>query len=199
MYNDAILKELYKGHVINIVPDNNYESPRECDNLGTILYTSSRYILGDKKVYIEDIDAIIKRKDAIYLNVYAYIHGGVCLNTSGFSCPWDSGQCGIIYTTKKEVLKNYNKKRITKKLLKLVYNSLKNEIKTFSDYLEGNTYGYQVFDESKDVIESCYGFIGDYDGYVLEEAKSIIDYIVKKDAIRSIEKARESVASVSCF
>lgn len=39
-----------------------------------------------------------------YLPLYVYDHSGVRLNTTGFSCPWDSGQVGWIVATR-EALK----------------------------------------------------------------------------------------------
>lgn len=37
---------------------------------------------------------------ACIMPVYAYVHSGVTISTSGFSCPWDSGQFGYAYITK---------------------------------------------------------------------------------------------------
>lgn len=48
-------------------------------------------------------------------------------------------------------------------------------LQEMDDYYNGNVYGFKVLDSDGEEIEngSCWGFIGDYDGYILEEAKSI--------------------------
>ena len=35
---------------------------------------------------------------------FIYDHSGITMNTTGFSCPWDSGQVGWIYCSKKRFL-----------------------------------------------------------------------------------------------
>jgi len=171
---------------VSIINDDNPDSPRDWDNLGTMLYTSSHYVLGDTQTDLDHIEDTIKRKDVLYLNVYAYIHGWVKLSTSGFSCPWDSGQCGIIYADFDTIKENYGIKRITKKIKERVYQSLKNEVKTFSDYCEGEVYGYTV-KRGNDCLDSVWGFYG-YD-YTKNEALNIGAYWVKEynrlDAINS--------------
>jgi len=151
---------------LSIVLDSDPISPREDMNLGTIYYSSSRYHLGDKCVSKEEIETIMADKDMVYLPVYAYIHSGVVLNTTGFSCPWDSGQSGIIAVSKDTIRKEFGTKRITKKILDMVTSHLKGEIETYSQYLGGEVYGYEVRDESGEIVDSCYGF------YSEEDAKS---------------------------
>lgn len=46
---DAIHSEVYKGHKISIVPDDNMESPRNWDNAATLACWHRRYILGDEQ------------------------------------------------------------------------------------------------------------------------------------------------------
>lgn len=36
----------------------------------------------------------------VLLPLYLYDHSGITMKTSGFSCPWDSGQVGFIYASK---------------------------------------------------------------------------------------------------
>jgi hypothetical protein len=167
---DAVEKIEHNGKTIEIHHDQDAQSPREWDNLGTILYTSRKYTLGDKRVDAAEIQEISKRDDVIMLPVYAYIHSGIIINTFGFSCPWDSGQCGIIYAERDAILKEYSAKKITKKIRENVLGVLKGEIDTFSNYLAGNVYGYIVKDASGVILDSCWGFIGQ--DYVMESAKA---------------------------
>jgi len=158
---------------VDIMRDDHGFSPRGNDNLGTILYSSSRYILGDKCVSNEEITEILKRKDVISLPVYAYIHSGTTINTTGFSCPWDSGQCGIIYIEKSKVRKEFGKKRISKQLAEKMETYLRNEIAEYDQYLTGDVYGYIVKDAAGEELDSCWGFYGQE--YCEEEAKRALE------------------------
>lgn len=151
---------------LKIVADTDPFSPREWDNLGTIYYSSRHYTLGDKCVSKDEIEAIMADKEMIYLPVYAYIHSGIVMNTTGFSCPWDSGMSGIIAVSKDKVRKEFNTKRITKAILDKVNSALKGEVEIYSQYLGGEVYGYQIEDKTGDIVDSCYGF------YSEDEAKS---------------------------
>lgn len=43
----------------------------------------------------------------------------------------------------------------------------------YADYCFGNVHGYVITDKDGNEVGSCWGFFGDYDGYVLEEARSL--------------------------
>ena len=148
---------------LKIVPDNDPFNPREDLNFGTIYYTSSRYNLGDSRISSEEIQALEQDPEMIHLPVYAYIHGGVCLNTTGFSCPWDSGQSGIIAVSKDQIRKEFGVKRITQKVLGQVKQRLASEVEIFSKYLNGEVYGFQVVDSQGEILDSCYGFYSEED------------------------------------
>lgn len=143
-----------------LVDDDPVHPRKDWDNLGTILYVSSRYILGDERVSGEEIEQKMKDSSVIALPVYAYIHGGVTLNTGGFSCAWDSGQSGCIYISKEKVREEFKVKRISPKLYKRVVEILKSEIKLYSQYLEGDIFGYRIFDDQGEEIDSCWGLFG---------------------------------------
>ena len=169
----------YKGCTISLYQDNSEESPRDWDNVGEILYMkSSRYLLGDRGTTSEEMNEICAREDVIWLPVYAYIHSGTRLNTTGFSCPWDSGQCGIIWCTKARAIKEWGKKRFTPKVQKHAENCLRGEIDTFDAYLRGAVAGFVATDADGEDIDSCWGFYPDEDGHYREpiaQAKSAID------------------------
>ena len=158
---DAIEKFEINGKTVEIHIDTDPESPREWDNLGEILYMKrSRETLGDRGVTPEEMNEILARKDIVYLPVYAYVHSGVCLNTTGYSCPWDSGQSGIIFVTKERILKEYSRKIVTKKVREAVKEVLRQEVETYSKYLGGEVYGYQILDQDGGEIDSCWGIFG---------------------------------------
>jgi hypothetical protein len=150
----------HNGKTIELHYDQDAQSPRENDNLGTILYCSTKYTLGDKCLSREEIKAIESRDDIIMLPVYAYIHSGTVLNTTGFSCPWDSGQCGIIYVEKDKIRKEWGVKKISKQLREKVLNNLRGEVEEYSNYLSGQVYGYVIKDAAGNETDSCWGYIG---------------------------------------
>lgn len=190
----------YKGCTIKLYQDEDPGNPREDDNVGEILYTSTRYNLGDRQVEAEEIRAITERQDVVWLPVYAYIHSGTRLNTTGFSCPWDSGQCGIIWCTKKNAVYEWGKKLFTKVAQQKAEKYLRGEIETFNAFLAGDVIGYRTegpaqFDEDGDEIEegedidSCWGFYpedtekySERYKYAIGEAKSSIDHWLEKRA-----------------
>lgn len=111
--------------------------------------------------------------------VQAYEHGGITISANGRRAGWDSfdsGQLGFVYVSHKNILSAFGGKRITKKLLERAEKSLIAEVEEYDNYLTGKVYGYVVEDEVGEELESCWGFIGNYNGYVLEEAKSQADY-----------------------
>lgn len=166
--------EEYRGYEIEIRQDEDCESPRDWDNLGTMVCFHNRYDLGDKhNMTVEEAKDMMKHNNVFSLPLYLYDHSGLTINTTGFSCPWDSGQVGFIYVTKEQVRKEYSVKRISKQLKTHVLDYLRGEVETYDKYLRGDVYGYSI-DKEYDLGDSCWGFYG-YD-CCLQEAKSIIDW-----------------------
>ena len=190
--NTPIFEEVHKGHTIKIFHDTDPMNPRDWDNLGTLICGHTRYNLGDSNGFCDardflldlcglgetsdlSVDQLVKRveKQAVILPVYLYDHSGLAMNTTGFHCPWDSGQVGFVYATLETIRKEYDVRRVTAALREKVAQVLKQEVDTYGDYLSGNVYGY-VVEKGDDEIDSCWGFIGDYDDYCLEEARSAV-------------------------
>lgn len=165
----------------SIVDDCDPISPREFCNLGKIVYVSWRYKLGDEKVSNEQLEEIMNDKNNIVLPVYAYIHGGVSLNTTGFSCIFDSGVCGCIYVSKEDVRKEFDKKVISKKLREQVEGILRSEVELYSKYLSGECYGYQIYDEGE-IVDSCYGYFSVSEAE--EQAKDSLNYLLSKKEVQ---------------
>lgn len=190
--DNTVHEEIHGSQTIKIHYDTDAESPRSWDNLGTMICGHRRYTLGDDHSFTDggdfmidllgldeesqlDIDALLARaqKTHIILPVYLYDHSGLAMNTTGFHCPWDSGQVGFIYVSLEDVRGEYTVHRVSKQLRAKVAAQLASEVETYSDFLAGNVYGY-VIEEDGDVTDSCWGFVGDYDGYCLQEARSAL-------------------------
>ena len=149
-------------NTLNVKLDFNPTNPREdCEHSSVIIYSSTRYLLGDKRV---EQGTEVSTVDNIVLPVYAYIHSGTALSTTPFSCPWDSGQCGFIYEDKEAIRKEFGVKRISPKLRKRIENRMKSEIELFDQYINGEVYGFVIKDDEGEVVDSCWGFYGtDFD------------------------------------
>jgi len=185
-----IHEETQQGYTIKIFHDPDAESPREWDNLGTLICGHDRYTLGDKHSFGGgreflldlldlnndcplDVETLFERaaKTAVILPVYLYDHSGLAMNTTGFHCTWDSGQIGFIYVTLDDVRQEYSVHRVSAKRRNQAADILRQEVQTYSDYLSGSVYGY-VLEQRDEEIESCWGFIGDYENCCLDEARS---------------------------
>ena len=150
-------------------------NPREWDNLGTIVAWHRRYILGDEqpRESVEewkermtdweegDAETAEEKFDRLFvwLPVYMYNHSGIAINTSGFSCPWDSGQIGFIYVSRAQL----ERERMTEEQAREYMNG---EIETYDKYLRGDVYYFveEEYDEETGEwveVDSCGGFYGD--------------------------------------
>ena len=168
------------GEKLVICYDNYAENPRtagDCNVGEFIVGDRCKYIEGESSIRLDlvyrddDIAALNKNPDVIaYLPVYVYDHSGVCMNTTGFTCPWDSGQIGWIVCTR-ESLRRIGFggwKHITKKRRETILEWLRGEVETYSAYMSGDTYGFQIIEnadpddpESGNEIDSCWGYYGD--------------------------------------
>lgn len=191
---------------VRIEYDRDPDSPANWDNVGEIAYTSTRHTLGTQEVSRDRMDEIaqgIRSGKLIGLPVYAYVHSGSMIaagkrlkGTSGkfvfcnpFSCPWDSGQSGFVYTTREKAIREFGKKIMTNKVKQATLQCLAGEVETFSQYLEGDVYGYIVerteLDEDGDPgewegLESCWGYYGIE--YARAEGKSVAEHWAAEEA-----------------
>ena len=150
---------------LRIQQDMDCQSPREgIDNLGTMYSAHRRYNLGDEQFRnAEDLKEAMSELDlCVCLPLYLYDHSGITINTTGFSCTFDSGQIGYIFVTKEKVREEFSVKRISKKLKEKITEYLINEVKIYDQYLTGEMYGYVVIDnKTGEELDSCWGFYGD--------------------------------------
>lgn len=172
------------GFTAHIYYDTDPLDPRkDCDNLGKIV---SRKLTSDVNFeFSGDKERDIKRLKqgfgaVVILPIYMYSHGGETINTTGFSCPWDSGQVGWIFATTEGICKEYNCKRVDTATRHIAEQRLVGEIKTLDQYICGEVYGYKLFDNTGNEIDSCWGFYG-FD-YVKEEVNRLIDWHVRQAA-----------------
>jgi len=243
--DDMLIEQVeYKGYVIKVCyEDDILESPREWDNLGTMVCWHSRYNLGDEqpkrdpkeflKELAMEIDprledtleywelnngwaaclnrankkysennwenasaALSEAKEAsnemqekaisrvldnnvLMLPLYLYDHSGITMNTTGFSCGWDSGQVGFIYVTKYQLKQEYGISKVMPIHWKKAEERLKAEVKVYDRYIRGDVYCYTIHDKNEDiVVDSLGGLYGDSTEEIIRMAKEWIDYEV---------------------
>lgn len=104
------------------------------------------------------------------LPVYRFEHGNVAYQTTPFSCQWDSGLNGVIFTTNKQIKKNYGVKKVGLVASKRAEVCLKGEVETFSQWASGEVYGIKLFDSQEDYesdndSDACWGFYLDDKNY----------------------------------
>ena len=174
----------HRGITIEIHHDQDCESPREYDNLGTIIGWHRNYRLSDKcaptGIEPSDFDPTAY---AVCLPVYMLDHSGIALSTADFCDRWDSGQVGWIYATRAKILDNFQRKHLTAAVRQQAIDVLKSEIAEYGRYVNGECYGYVIKDDDGDELDACWGFIGFE--YVQDEAKRQADYYADKQIQRA--------------
>jgi hypothetical protein len=218
MNNQLQLPGINPAYRLKIEYDNDPSSPREYDNLGTMVCWHSRYKLGDEQPrhdhaeyrldvaeeYRSELEEHLEREceklraaigapygsrewlqaheevdnyeqarvdrvlaqHIIELPLYLYDHSGITMSTGSFSCPWDSGQVGFIYVRIADVKAEYGWKVLTKARRERIEEYLRNEVRTYDDYLTGNVYGFVIEELDNatgewEQVDSCWGFYGD--------------------------------------
>jgi len=174
---DAVETIKYKNHTIEILPDYDPITPRENDNICVFHIAHRRYSFGDinhnSLETIQQAENEAKQNGDIVLPLYMYDHGGITISLNPFSCPWDSGQVGVVIIPRQKMLEEFSSKIFHKALKQRALEIAEAEVDELDQYLVGDIYGY-VIDNGE---ESCWGYYGQ-EGCI-EEAKSCVDYMVK--------------------
>lgn len=195
---EHITEKTVGNYRIRTFYDESPESPRNWDNLGTMVCFHRNYDLGDKHDYtFNDYDSwdemekdIIKRENVgVILPLYLYDHSGVTMNTTGFECRWDSGQVGFIFISKEKIREEYKIKRITKEWVEKITEYLKSEVETYDQFLRGDVFGYRMYKvsicslghEHEEEIDSCWEFYSEEECF--NEAEGIVNYRIKNEVV----------------
>ena len=143
-----------------------------------------------------------KHAQIIFMPLFLYDHSGITMNTCGYSCRWDSGQVGYIYTDRKTILglKNAyyrNEKGKSTKITKnnwkkAAYLWMEGEVEEYDQYLTGEVYGiieeeYDVEDDTWEETDSCWGFFNSKFGSELIEDVAR-DYGISETLYDSMEE-----------
>lgn len=160
-----------------------YEDCKACEGMGTREVSPHEWLRAEHGAY------------GPILDLYCYEHGGMILKaTEGgnpFSCPWDSGQAGWVFWT----LEGIERVGAPKDDAASIIEGIKAEVSEWSDWAEGNVYGFRVDPDGED--DSCWGFVGD-DGirYAKEEAQHVAEIIARQRKEEAAERAHWAARDV---
>lgn len=210
--SETITKKTPKGtYTLKIEQDEMPQDPRvDCDNLGTMVCFHARRNLGDEcgkgkhdfpntpegrdefKRWLKE-----EKKDHVMLPLYLYDHSGITMSCTPFSCKWDSGQIGMIYVSKKDVLENWSLEEWSDEAREKAVALLKAEVKEYDMFITGDVWEYSITlekpDDDEEDISSCGGYYGEE--CCRKEAFNVLNWYVKRD--EDAEKSFEEKATTS--
>lgn len=142
-----------------IFHDETPENPRNFCNQCKMYFWHRAYDLGDSHDYPKtvtftgkkDVVRFFKKSNAHVFPVYMMDHSGFSfsMDPKMFQAMdphhFDWGFLGVIVIEKK-----------TRKARKIA----QAELDIYSAYVEGDVYGYEIFDQSGDLVDSCWGYYG---------------------------------------
>jgi hypothetical protein len=146
-----------------------HDSPRDWDNLGTLITWDRGYRSPDENEF-DSPEAFLEwwhdfSFDGVMLPVFKFEHSGVKYSTRSFSDPWDSGQVGFIYALGETL--EFNGFDPTDK--ERAAEVLRSEVDTFSKWADGEVYWWSLEQAIEcahchnvewDHLDSVGGFIG---------------------------------------
>lgn len=164
-----------------IEQDELLEDPRSWDNLGTMLCRNRHYQLGDcntnreteeqlaeicrkygksdeeidEMTFAEEIQFILNQDNICGLPLYITDHSGISMQTYRFDA-WDSSFVGLIFVEKDFYLAQTCLKD-EEGWKEKAKETLKSEVETYSDFLEGNVYEWTLYEPTVVIRQSMDG------------------------------------------
>ena len=189
--NDDFLREMY----LDVVGNDERGARRYERMLDMICYRKDVPFgtYEHQRAVDEALIKVIEQK-YIVLPLYLYDHSGLTMNTTGFSCPWDSGQVGWVYASKEDALREFGGKVLTADKREKAENLMRGEVESYDLYLRGECYGFELYKDGE-LEDSCWGFLGSLDDvrgymedYLPEDCKGITDNLTEQSGPRSMIK-----------
>jgi hypothetical protein len=152
---------LLGGYVLKVYQDVDAEAPYQDSAL--YLKCSSRHFQPSLPSAIESS----KSGKWYAVPLYAYIHSGIALSLTPFSCPFDSGRIGSVMVHSSILSKDWTREQAAKSL-----------VAEWNSYLSGERYGFVTEDPYGDQVDSCWGF--DDRQAMIDEATSQASIALKR-------------------
>jgi len=153
--------------------------PREGDcNLSVLALSVRGYDLpNEMSVNFDDFGSwqevhdYIKDNGGLFIKpVYAYIHGGITISLGSFSCKWDSGCIGFVFTTQEKI----NEWGIPQDKVEACIEA---EIEEYDKYLTGDCYLVEIIDTIDGEVIETFGGLGYSD--MVKEAESYVAHLIE--------------------
>lgn len=96
--------------------------------------------------------------------IYAYVHSGIALAHSPFSCSWDSGPAGTHMVRLDVIRKNWPDLKTEAEIEAKADKVMAAELEAYQDYLDGNCWWFGIENAvlgGWEIEDSCGGFLGD--------------------------------------
>lgn len=153
--NDKVLKQIRRGNLsVKVMHDNCPLNPRQTSEyLGKLHLYASGYIEYSEITF--DMDP----HDYIVLPIYGYIHSGITISLTPFSCAWDSGTIGFIAYNKAEISKIINSNEI-ETMTAYCKELATAEIREYDAYIQGACYFLVLKNTTTKEKQSCGCFYG---------------------------------------
>lgn len=215
---EVIEQFTHAGLTIHIHQDEDARNPRKEFDEASHLILFDRYgrpdSNGDEHNFSpgESFDDLVKEieeyegQPIVWLPVSRYEHSQVAYSTSSgypFNDPWDAGTVGLVYMTKKECLYEYGKenaKLLTKQIREKAEKLMAGEVEEFSDWANGDVFGYEVLDADGETLDSCWGYYGRYGGegwkYLIIEAESAAEYQSKNEEVVAHAYVKKAIKAI---
>jgi hypothetical protein len=137
-------------NVVSVENDIDFYRPETPHPLFTLAHRHRDYVFGDDT--FRDISELPDADDVISLPVYMYEHGGITINTTGFSCPWDSGKVGVVYVYKDAAQQHgYT---LDEAGVEQIKDALRAHVQMWDCYITRNIWSWAVYEVDTDDV-SC--------------------------------------------
>jgi len=150
--------ENYGNNIIEVHQDTEPMNPRDWDNLGRMAIRYNGLLINEGEIPFnepewEDFDGFLtylknEKGAVIVLPLRIYDHSLLSLSV-GIAGGWDSSQVGAIYVTEEDIKKEFGGQVPAIN----VESILRNEVKLYDKYLQGDYYGYII--KAPKTCESC--------------------------------------------
>lgn len=201
---DLVKEVKHAGKTVKVYYDPDPLNPRiDYDNITTIVHWHSRYDFGTRIEAGTTLEQLVANKaelegDPIFaiLPLYLYDHSGISISVVPFSsCSFDSGQVGWVFMTQslshRLGVEGWSKEECEE--------AIRDDVETYNSFLTGEVFGYQVIGEEEgEVLESCWGFIGDSE-FCLAEGKLAAEGCEDPVVEKKVEELASRITYASVF
>ncbi len=159
------------GVTVKIYQDEDPVSPREWDNLGTMVCFHPHHNLGDEKHGFTPgtLAEKVKEPGLVWLSLYLYDHSGISISAGPPSLRkdnnhfpfdsggWDTSLIGAIFADAETIKKEFGD---APDAGERALACLRGEVETYNQFLTGDVYGFVIEDAAGEHLDSCWGFYG---------------------------------------